>query len=237
MLARDGTGQVFDFESGTFGPRTLPVPDDFGPFAFSGDGRLLATTGYGRDILVRDLITGSAHAPLNPRSGVVEDLQEFETVEVLAFSPDSARLLAATTLGTLRIWDAASGRIELEISEPNGRIDQAIFSPDGEVVAVIHRSTVRLLDVATGAMIEDIAVWHAESLAFSADGRHLFVANPEATFRWRVPELPDQPERIGRWVEIRALAEWGEQSSPTPIGLAEWTQTWRRLDAAGGPFR
>jgi WD40 repeat protein len=237
VMVRDREGQLWDFDSNALSSRNLLLPPDIDQFSFSGDGHLLATTSYGADVLIWDATTGSEVNTLNPRSGVVQNLQESETVLALAFSSDSTRLLTATSYGTVRIWDVASGQLAKELLGPTDGIDNVLFSPDGEVIASIHGSDVRLWDVTTGQLIQDFIVWSAETLAFSTDGQYLFIASPHATFRWRVPHLPDEPERIRSWVDVLSLARWSKQGSPTPIGLSSWMESWESLDEHGGPFQ
>jgi hypothetical protein len=66
------------------------------------------------------------------------------------FSPDGGRVVTASWDGTVRLWDATSGK---EIGEPmkhGDRVSSAQFSADGErVVSASWDGTVRLWDVPT----------------------------------------------------------------------------------------
>lgn len=236
LWVEEGKARLWDFASDAPGRYSLSTPLHSEVLALSSDGRLLAETNYGEDVRIRDVRSDQEVHRLNPRSGAVQDLQEPESVVALAFSADSTRLLTATTYGTVRIWEVAAGRLATELVGPAYGIETAVFSPDGEVIASLHGDEVRVWDVTTGHLLQDLSAWRAGSVEFGADGRHLFVATAEATFRWRLPHLPDQAQRIRAWVDVVSLARWSEQGSPTSIGLSAWKESWQRLDEWGGPF-
>lgn len=142
------------------------MPEELETFSFSGDGRLIAATSYGDDVVLWDVSIGGAVGQLNPRSGAVEDLQESENVAAMAFSPDSTMLFTATSYGTMRLWDITSGRLDRELTGPADAIRFAVFSPDCDVLASIHSGDLRLWDVTSGQLIQQVGIRRVKALAF-----------------------------------------------------------------------
>lgn len=61
------------------------------------------------------------------------------------FSPDGQRIITASYDGTARLWDAASGRMELALAGHASRVAHAAFSPDGsKVVTASDDNTAKL---------------------------------------------------------------------------------------------
>jgi WD40 repeat protein len=99
------------------------------------------------------------------------------TIQHIAFSPDGARLLTASRDGTVRQWDARTGR---EVERPYERhgaiVHAAIYSPDGEWVASGGED--RTIRVWQAQGRQDVAVLQGQTgavlqLAFAPDGRRL----------------------------------------------------------------
>lgn len=231
------TGRIWDFDSKAFSQRTIPFHYEDHLFLFSNDRQLIAATGYGDDVFIYEVGTGSTVHALNPRSGAIQGIEELESVVALAFSADSTRLLTATSYGTMRVWDTVSGQLTTELDGPTDLIDKACFSPDSEVIASLHSDHIRLWDVITGQLIQEVDIQSTEDLAFSVNGENLLISSPHATYRWRIPRLPDEPERIRAWVDVLSVARWSEQGFPTSVGLSSWLESWKRLDNQGGPFQ
>ncbi len=95
----------------------------------------------------------------------------------VAFSPDGARLVTASSDGTVRQWDAATGReVEPPYDRHSGEVVAAVYSPDGQWVASAGDDRTIRVWRATGR--QDVAVLHGHTggvteVAFAPDGRRL----------------------------------------------------------------
>ena len=108
-------------------------------------------------------------------------LRHSSTVEALAFSSDGRLLASADYWGVVRVWDAQTGKMRLEL--PKGAGTNVVFSPTGKLLATGGDDTsVRLWDAATGEAIRTLrgrgtrATGRANAarcLAFSPDGKAL----------------------------------------------------------------
>ncbi len=139
--------------------------------AVSSDGLRMATTPDRYSISIWDLEKREIlFRPLTSFTGAVNQL---------AFSPDRVKLASGHYDGTIRLWDALSGILLLEI--PNvGIIDSLAFSPDGTVLAAGltgDQSEILLYETNTGQLLNRLPGGdHAiTSLLFSPDGQ-LFIS-------------------------------------------------------------
>ncbi|MCX4902462.1 hypothetical protein OG571_46870 (plasmid) [Streptomyces sp. NBC_01369] len=100
----------------------------------------------------------------------------------VAFSPDGRTLATAGDGGTVRIWDAATGRLLKSLLGLTGRVFSAVFSPDGRTLATASsgNASVQLWDTDTGQLRSNLGEQTngTMSLAFSPDGRTLATAQP-----------------------------------------------------------
>jgi WD40 repeat protein len=116
--------------------------------------------------------------------------QHATDIRGLAFSPDGKVIASGSGRGTIRLWDAETGR-ELKVLPAHGSgIAGLAFSPDGKTLAsASYDRTARLWDVAGGQAIRTFN-GHAGivvSVAFSPDGKRLLTTSADQTARvWEV---------------------------------------------------
>lgn len=120
---------------------------------------------------------------LNVATGKRKDLVEWQEprgseCRHIAWVPGGTTLMTASSDGTLRVWDRASGTELLSYKRPGqrSRIDRLEISPDGKVVAVAAgRSGVYLWNWTDGKKPTRISIGQRNtiSVAFSPDGKQL----------------------------------------------------------------
>jgi WD40 repeat protein len=124
----------------------------------------------------------------------VHELDGGGEVMYAGLSADGSRLLAlaaersASPNGTLRVWDATSGRRtrDIAIPSPDGRAD---ISPDGQLVAVAEGGRIGLYDVTTGTRVSQVGPTGIAvgGLQFTNDGRQLLASDYDGSLRvWDV---------------------------------------------------
>jgi WD40 repeat protein len=223
LIRTDGpTWETWYHHHGVVQAERLPNDDPDVAITFSNDGKLLAVTGYGDDVRVWDTLTGELQLEISPQGGRVQNARQLESSDTLLFSPDGDRLLNITNYGTARIWAIPSGALISELTGPSARTRVAQFSPDGQLLAELDDSGITLWEVATDARVSMIPVRDPQAIAFTPDNRSLIITTRHQVLRAKVPELPNDPDRVAAWAVFHALAKWGTQGTPVPIDSPTW---------------
>lgn len=146
-------------------------------FAYSKDGRTLASASFDGDVRLWDARTGKPlGAPLDGHDG---------SVESLAFSPDG-RTLASASGPTIRLWGTRT-RKPRGVLTAGGRgtfVDSMAFSADGDILTVAARGgPVRSWTARTRRPLRSFDAGDAVHTAFSSDGHVLAAMGADGSFR------------------------------------------------------
>lgn len=129
---------------------------------------------------------------------IARSLKRFDSdreIQNVAWSPDGLRLLSASRLGPIRIWDAKTGELSLSLKH-RGETPKAQWSPNGRLVAATFsnaQDSFYLWDSISGAEIFRARRWGRYGdnyLAWSQDGRSLATVGFRGIRVWNVfPDL------------------------------------------------
>ncbi len=140
---------------------------------------------------------------------------------VLAFSPDSRRIVTGCLDRTLKIWDAVTGQELHTLRGHEGWILGIAFSPDGLLFATASGDyTVKLWETETG--LEKMTLTghtnDVQSVAFSLDGTLLFTSSSDGTVRvWNAMTGLEQQTFPGFETIVHQVA-----CSPDGLRIASW---------------
>jgi WD40 repeat protein len=127
----------------------------------------------------------------------------------LAAAPDNRRVAAATSVGTVKVWDSVTGKELFRLRE--GGSQGLAFSPDGERLASANREGIFVWD----AKGREVLAFRAPALggsgvAFSPDGQR------QAGARWGVVKVWD----AGTRQEVLSLQHTGGFQHGGVVGVA-----------------
>ncbi len=145
--------------------------------AVSPDGRLAASAGADRNIVIWDLANGRVRYAQSAHAGAVFGL---------AFSPDGKQLASGSSDGTIALWEVATGT-EVRALHRHARLPTGIaFSPDGRTIAAGGEDgRVKLWDVATGQVRSSLPghTGLVRSVAYQPGGTLLASGGEDGTLR------------------------------------------------------
>ncbi len=177
-------------------------------------------------------------------NGAKPDIQHGDKgapVEAVAFSHDGSQFVSGSWDGKARVWDVATGKMQIEIPYGGLYVHAVAFSPDGQWIATGGNDKtgyVRLWNAKTGALVRTFK-GHSDdvlSVVFSKNGDRLLTSSYDKTARlWNV-ETGDEIRRyLGHnwWV-------WSAAFSPDETRIVTTSQdgtaiVWNTATGEQGP--
>ncbi|NJK37185.1 MAG: AAA family ATPase [Oscillatoriales cyanobacterium SM2_3_0] len=206
---------------------------------FSPDGKTLASAGWDRKIKLWKLdgkVLHTLKGHCETGNSNAEDPQPC-LIRYVSFSPDSQRLVSASSDRTLKLWDVIQGQ---EIAgfkgQHNDEVLSANFSPDGEIIASSSKDrTIKLWNAANGALLQTLIshqgdVWE---VVFSPEGQFVTSASADRTARtWDCNQNP----LLDRALYGHIAGVWNQDFSPDSqwIATASDDSTVRLWESASG---
>ncbi len=145
-----------------------------------------------------------------------------------------ATILTASTDGTARLWDTATGTPRSGLLVHQDRVVTVAFSPDGKTALTgSWDRTARLWDVVTGKSLGP-PLRHAKAVlavAFSPRGKSVLTGSADGTARlWEVPgPVTESPQRIVLELEALTGQCLDERGTVRVLDAVEWAERHRQL--------
>jgi WD40 repeat protein len=164
----DGVIHLWAPESGEKRHELKGHRDSVSAFAFSPDGKQLASASWGDSVVrVWDVAAGREVRQLKGHA---------RNALAVAWSPDGKTVASTANDNTLRLWDPATGRERARAADlAHGVPAPLAYLPDGSALVGVASLNVRLYDPATGKLLRSFApAPHAGGdLAVSPDGKRV----------------------------------------------------------------
>ena len=181
--------------------------------SFSPDGRFLAAGS--RDGKVRLWKVDGLDKIQNPEMVLKANKKG---VNCLAFSPDGQRLASGGTDAVARLWDINSGKNTGQIIGGTYAVPGIAFTPDGNGLAIINGSLVRIREVQSGRILATLRVeTPLYSIAFSNGGRYLAMGDNNNTI-WLWDAAQALHSATGKEpLPVKLTGHVGKKSSPAAL--------------------
>ncbi|HUF00163.1 MAG TPA: protein kinase, partial [Anaerolineales bacterium] len=129
------------------------------------------------------LVEAAGKLPLRVFSG------HNDGITSVAFSPDGKYVLTGSADTTIRLWEAATGKVTQTFRGHDGEITSVVFSPDGEYILSTDAGTIaKMWEVATGEEVHTLQSQVGEiwSAVFSPNGKYVLTAGTSPAKLWEV---------------------------------------------------
>jgi RNA polymerase sigma factor (sigma-70 family) len=185
-------------------------------------------------------LTDDAESPLPPGALARLGTSRFRHAHIVsgsAFSPDGKSVATGSHLGTIRIWEAATGKLLREFKAQTG-VASLAYSPDGKVLASsCWYGPILLWDPETGKQVRALKGFdgHTSTVTFSPDGKTLASGGKDKNVRlWDVDTGAQTGLLEGHKDEVRCVAFSPDGGSVVSCSLDKTVRIW---DAKTGKER
>lgn len=225
--SRDETAsvaKVWEVASGRLLRVMAGFSSDITSISFSPDGQKIATAAH--DFELWNIASGQRIHTFNDSSGV----------DAVSFSPDGRTIASGGWDNTVKLWDAASGRLLKTIAGYYSAIISVCFSPDGQFIAAGgFNHSITLSDVASGQRLpafKERIVPEVKSISFSPDSKTVAAVDDGIIKLWDVSS--GQLLRALRWIDFTNSAHFSSDGQKIAFasrkGITLWDgQTFRKL--------
>ena len=183
-----------------------PVNVGIGSAEFSRNGKLLVTAGYSSN-QAKIYQAGNLNGPVSVldaakyRMCANKNSTTAASMYNATFSPNGQEVVTADSNGVACVWDVATLKPVLKVTEPAGvsagaigaggvggsTLRWAVFSPDGkQILTASNDGTARIWSVSTGKQLQEMSEPSGEELNtawFSPDGKQVVTASEDGTTR------------------------------------------------------
>jgi WD40 repeat protein/serine/threonine protein kinase len=154
--------------------------------AFFPDGATIAAADWDNKICIWDLVTGRQLRALggDAELALTNGVRQPDIVHNLAISPNGHLIASTNRSGTVRVWDAAVGRLVCTLRGHAERTLGVAFHPDGRrIVSAAWDGTVRIWNSETGEQVGLLGGPDAMAVAavYSPDGSRIASAFADGT--------------------------------------------------------
>ena len=173
---------MWDLKSGTHKVNLAGNTTAVKALAFSPDGSIFASGGFGNTVRLWDAKTGKRQKTLIGHTG---------TVRVLAFSPDGETFASGSWDKTVRLWDINTRKHMATLTGHKGTVEHLAFSPNGNTLASgSSDGTIMFWDIQTGQ--QKTTLTHTQFRSFrspmvlSSDGKTLVSTENKDILLWDI---------------------------------------------------
>jgi hypothetical protein len=127
----------------------------------------------------------------------------------VGFDPAGTRIASGHDGGTIRVWDATTGRLLHQLTGHRGRVGSVGFAPAGTRIASGHDDdTIRVWDANTGALLATmLALQEGGWATLLPDGSYKLAGEPSGRFWWVIGMHRFEPGELdGFSPNVRRLA-------------------------------
>lgn len=159
--------------------------------AISPDGKILAAGGN----VTTDSTTYLWNIADRTMIGALDDARSI--MKCLRFHPDGKTIVGLTHTGGLKVWDVATRKVKIGLTEANGSSELS-FSKDGSLLAYATTKfqEIKLVDPATGKTVRTIKDSTGDGVSFSPDGKTIAVPDDDGSNSMQIFDVASGQSKV-----------------------------------------